>query len=138
MFPTPRRWTAFLTMFQHENLRLAIVIDEYGGTAGLITRGDILEEIVQDVERENEAPRLRIEPQGNNRWLADGGVSLEDINDQLDLKLEAEGVDRIAGWIAAQMQRLPKAGEVIEGPGCRITVLELKKRRARTVLIEKS
>ena len=69
---------------------------------------------------------------------ADGGVSLEDINDQLDLKIEAEGVDRIAGWITAQMGRLPKAGEIVEGPGCRMTVLELKKRRVRTVLIEKT
>ena len=126
-----------LTMFQSEKLRLAIVIDEYGGTAGLITRGDILEEIVQDVEKGHNVPRLRIEPQGPNRWLVDGSTSLEDINDQLGLALAAEGVDRIAGWVTAHTQRIPKPSEVVEDQHCRITVLEVKKRRLRTLALEK-
>lgn len=126
-----------LTTFQQGNLHIAIVIDEYGGTAGLITRGDILEEIVQDAEREGVAGKLHMESYGGNRWLVDGTTGLEDINYQLDLKLEAEGAGRIAGWVSAQMGRLPKPGDVIEAQGCRATVLEMKRHRIRTILLEK-
>jgi Mg2+/Co2+ transporter CorB len=128
---------SLLTMFQHDNLHVAIVIDEYGGTAGLITRGDILEEIVQEVDKRDGAPRLRIEPQGEGRWLVDGGVSLQDINYRLNLKLEAAGAERIAGWLSARMERLPKPGDVVEAQGCRATVWEVKRYRIRTVLLEK-
>ncbi len=128
---------SLLTMFQRENLRLAIVVDEYGGTAGLITRGDILEEIVQDIQSEYGRGGLRIEEQGRNRWIVDGTVSLEDVNYQLGLKLEAEAADRVAGWVSEQTGRLPKTGEVIEGQGCRATVIEVKKHRIRTVLLER-
>ena len=128
---------SLLTIFQHENLHIAIVIDEYGGTAGLITRGDILEEIVHDVENEYGDQRLRIEEEGPGRWRVDGAASLADINHQLDLSLEAEGAERIAGWVGAQVGVLPKTGDVIEAQGCRATVLEVKKHRIRALLIEK-
>lgn len=129
---------SLLTMFQRENLRLAIVVDEYGGTAGLVTRGDILEEIVQDIQSEYGRGGLRIEEQGRNRWVVDGTVSLEDVNYQLGLKLEAEAADRVAGWVSEQTGRLPKTGEVVEAQGCRVTVLEVKKHRIRTVLLERT
>ena len=128
---------ALLTTFQRENRRIAIVADEFGGTAGLITRGDILEEIADDVENEfGEVPAV-IQQTGPNVWLIAGSTSLEDINYELDLELEAEGADRIAGWITAQLEHIPKAGETALAQGVRITVERVRRQRIMMVQLEK-
>ncbi len=126
-----------LTTFQKENRRVAFVVDEYGGTAGLITRGDILEEIIADVDNEYSEAKLTIQEVGENRWLLDGSVSLEDINYELDTDLEAEGADRIAGWVSAQAERIPRMGEAFEAQGVRVTVQRVRKHRITLVLLEK-
>ncbi|NCC50496.1 MAG: HlyC/CorC family transporter [Spartobacteria bacterium] len=126
-----------LADFQHHHHRAAIVVDEYGGTAGLITRGDILEEITGEISNEYAEHQLKIERIGTNRWLIDGSVNLEDINDELELDLDEEGVDRIAGWVIAQTERLPKPGETVEAQGCRVTVQRMRKHRILLVLLDK-
>ena len=88
-----------LINFQRERRNVAFVSDEYGGTAGLITRGDILEEIAEDVENEYGDEQLSLQQIGINRWLIDGSISLEDVNYELGLELEAEGADRIGGIV---------------------------------------
>lgn len=128
---------SLLTMFQQQSKRLAIVIDEYGGTAGLITRGDIQDEVAQ---LSGEAPSdsaNAIEPSGQDRWQVNGSTSLEQINYELDLALEAEGVDRISGWITTHAGRIPKTGDVVSAQGCRVTVLKMRKHRITLVQIEK-
>ncbi len=127
-----------LRQFLKEGRRVAIVADEYGGTAGLITRGDILEEIAPDVGPEFGDPKPPIEKIGNNRWLVDGATSLEDINYELDMRLEDEGADRIAGWVAAQAEHIPRPGETVEAQGCRATVQRVRKQRVTQVLLEKT
>jgi putative hemolysin len=129
---------SLLTMFQQQSKRLAIVIDEYGGTAGLITRGDIQDEIAQTTGENTTDHTLSIEPAGPNRWLINGTTSLEQINYDLDLSLESEGADRIAGWITVHTGRIPKTGDVIEEQGCRVTVLKMRKHRITMVQIEKT
>ena len=126
-----------LTMFQQQQRRLAIVIDEYGGTAGLITRGDILDEIAEFAGGLPGDRKLAIEANGPNRWLVNGTVSLEEINYELDLKLDASGADRIAGWITARAGRIPRTGDVVEAQGARVTVLQMRKHRITLVQIEK-
>jgi putative hemolysin len=126
-----------LTTLQKENRRVAIVADEYGGTAGLITRGDILEEIVDYVGDEREEQKLTIEPGGKGRWLIDGSISLEEINYELDLNLEAEGADRIAGWVSAIAGHIPKPGEEVRHQGCSVTVRRVRKNRITLILLEK-
>ncbi len=128
---------SLLNMFQQQSKRLAIVIDEYGGTAGLITRGDIQDEIAQMTSENPEENTLDIEPTGPNRWLVDGSTSLEQINYELDLKLETEGADRVAGWITAHTGRIPKTGDVIEEQDCRATVIKMRKHRITQVQLEK-
>ncbi|MFU8780235.1 MAG: hemolysin family protein [Kiritimatiellia bacterium] len=126
-----------LTTFQRENRRIAIVADEFGGTAGLITRGDVLEEIADDVENEfGETPAV-IQQTGPNIWLIAGSTSLEDINYELDLELEAEGADRIAGWITAQLEHIPKAGETATAQGVRVTVERVRRQRIMMAQLEK-
>ncbi len=125
-----------LTLFQHERIPLAVVIDEYGGTAGLITRDDILEEILPDMGAEPGAPAA-IKSLGASRWLVDGSTSLEDINDELDLELTSDGADRISGWVTEKAEHLPRTGEVIIAQGCKVTVGEVKRHRIRSVILEK-
>ncbi len=126
-----------LTDFQRENRRIAIVSDEFGGTAGLVTRGDILEEIADDVNNEFSEQREIIRKTGENLWKISGSASLEDVNYELDLNLEAEGSDRIAGWVTAQTKRIPRPGETAEGQGVRITVQRIRHQRILLVLLEK-
>jgi putative hemolysin len=126
-----------LTLFQHEHIQIAIVIDEYGGTAGLITRDDILEEILPDMADAAGATG-GIKPLGSSRWIVNGTTSLEDINDELDLHLTSDGADRIAGWVTEKAERLPRSGEVVVSQGCKATVGEVKHHRIRTVILEKA
>ncbi|MCE9614413.1 MAG: CNNM domain-containing protein [Lentisphaerae bacterium] len=125
-----------LAQFQREHRRVAFVVDEFGGTAGVITRGDILEVIAPDLEEYGE-PRLTIQKVRANAWLIDGSASLEDVNYELETSLEAEGADRIAGWFLAQAERIPKAGDVVEAHGCRVTAQRVRRRRITLVLLEK-
>ncbi len=115
---------------------MALGADEFGGTAGLVTRGDILEEIADAETNEfgDEVPA--VQPLGGNRWLVEGQTSLEDLNYELDLDLTAEGADRIAGWVSARLERMPHPGDVVEGQGCRATVQRMRKRRVLQVLVE--
>jgi putative hemolysin len=126
-----------LTMFQQQARRLAIVIDEYGGTAGLITRGDILDEIAEFAGEKPDGQSPNIEPTGVRRWQINGSTSLEEVNYELDLTLDAEGADRIAGWVTARARRFPKTGDIFEDPGCRVTVLQMRKHRITRVQVEK-
>jgi putative hemolysin len=126
-----------LREFQSEARRVAIVSDEFGGTAGLLTRGDILEEIVEDVDDEFDERKLSIQQTENNNWLIDGSTSLEDINYELELELEAEGADRIAGWVLDQMERIPRTGDVITAQGCRVRVQRVRHQRITLVSLHK-
>lgn len=126
-----------LAEFRRENKRIAFVVDEYGGTAGIVTRGDILEEIIPDVEGEYRTEKLTIQETGINNWLVAGDTSLEDVNDELDLELEEDGADRISGWVTAQHEALPKPGNTVEAQGCRVTVRKVRRNRITLVELEK-
>ncbi|MBN1269476.1 MAG: HlyC/CorC family transporter [Kiritimatiellae bacterium] len=126
-----------LMQFHREHLRVAVVVDEYGGTAGLITRGDILEEITGDIYSELVKPRPLFQSAGPHRWLVDANISLEELNRKLLLHLEAEGADRLSGWIAAHAGHVPQQGDVVEAQGCRVTVQQTRKQRVTLAQIEK-
>ena len=124
-----------LTQFQKR--RIAVVVDEYGGTAGVVTRGDVLEEITGEIYNELNKPRPLFQAAGPHRWLVDANISLEEINRKLRLQLAAEGADRLAGWITAQAGHVPQQGDVVEAPGCRVTILQTLKQRVTLAQIEK-
>ena len=122
---------------QRERSRVAVVVDEYGGTAGLVTRGDILEEIADDVDDEFEDARLTLQQLSEDRWLVDGSVSIDDVADELDLELEAENADRIAGWVIAHAGRIPKPGAVVEAQGLRATVQRVRRHRITVIQLRR-
>jgi len=127
-----------LMTFQREKRRIACVTDEFGGTAGVVTRGDIMEEIVAGVESEYGETEPEIRAIGPNRWVVDGSVSLEEVNYELGLELESEGADRVSGWITGHLERIPRQGDVVEAQACRVTVSVVRKRRVIQVVLEKT
>ncbi|HRR33515.1 MAG TPA: hemolysin family protein [Kiritimatiellia bacterium] len=125
-----------LVTFQRSGKHIACVLDEYGGTAGLITRGDILELITDPVtsaKEEDDSPIRRVGP---DVWLLEGTVSLEEVNHELDLQLEADDADRIAGWVTFHAGRLLKTGQCVVAQGCRVTVRRMRKQRIEAVQLE--
>lgn len=125
-----------LRQFLREKRRAAVVVEEYGGTAGLITRGDILEEITGDIDDEQGQHELLLSQIGPHRWIMDGRVSLEQIAETFDLTFEEEGVDRIAGWISARLERIPRPGDVVESGRFRIAVRRMHRHRVALVEME--
>ena len=126
-----------LITLQRNHLHIACVLDEFGGTAGLISRGDIIETITGEILLGTEQDSPEIQPIGTQRWLIDGSTSLDEINHELDVELEADGVDRIGGWVTAMAGRFLRAGEAVEAQGCRVQVRRLRKLRIEQVILER-
>jgi putative hemolysin len=126
-----------LITLQRHRRHIACVLDEYGGTAGLVVRSDILEIITGEIPLGASQETPEIQPLGGNRWLIDGSTSLDTVNHELDLELEAEGADRIGGWVTARAGRFLKAGEIVEAQGCRVQVRRLRRTRVEQVLLER-
>ncbi len=124
-----------LISFKRGGHRLACVVDEYGGTAGIISRGDILDIIMEDVETEK-LDDLEIQPAGPGRYLIEGSTPLHTINHELGTDLTADDSDRIAGWVTLHAAGLPRSGQSIVAQGCRVTVTKRRKRRILQLLLE--
>lgn len=122
--------------FRKSGKPMAIVLDEYGGTAGIITPNDIMELVVGPCvfgDRGDEPVIARIAPR---TWKIDARASLDEINRELGIELEAEDADRLAGWIASHAERIPHVGQEIEADGCRATILKRRRRRVTLVKLE--
>ena len=130
-----------LAKMQATRIHLALVIDEYGGTDGLASIEDIVEEIVGDIEDEHdEASEHTIIRQPDGSFLAMGRASLEEavevIGDQFDVGAASEEVDTIAGYIVTLIGRVPVRGELVSGPGeFEIEILDADPRRVKRVRI---
>ena len=126
-----------LTRFQKDKVRIAVVVDEYGGVAGVVTRGDILEEITGDIYNELSKPRAIFQSAGPYAWLVDANISLEEINRKLRLNLEADTSDRLAGWITEHLGSVPKQDDVVQSQGVRVRVMQTIRLRVTLAHIEK-
>ena len=125
-----------LATFAKSRKQLAVVLDEYGGTAGIITPNDILELIVGPGVFANPDEEPAIVRKGPNVWVIDARASIDEINRALDIELEAEDADRLSGWVQFHAERLPHVGQEIEADGCRATVLKRRRRRVTLVRLE--
>lgn len=124
-----------LKRMQKESTHMAILIDEYGGTSGMITIEDILEEIVGDIRDEfDKEERPEIEQLDEHTYIFDGKVLLTDVNSLLSTELEHEDIDTIGGWLYDRMPDCKK-GSKLEWNGIQFTVLEREKHRIRKVQI---
>ena len=125
-----------LVTFAKSRKPLAVVLDEYGGTAGIITPSDILELIVGPGVFANPNQEPAIVRKNGNIWEIDARASLDEINRELDIELEAEDADRLSGWVQFHAERLPHVGQEIVADGCRATVLKRRRRRVTLVRLE--
>lgn len=135
--PESARLNRLLSRFQKDKIRLAVVVDEYGGAAGLITRGDILEEITGDIYNELSKPRPIFQTAGPHAWLVDANISLEELNRKLLIHLDAATSDRLAGWIAERLGKVPAQDDVVEAQGVRVRVMQTLRLRVTLAHIEK-
>ena len=125
-----------MVMLESRKRRVACVTDEFGGTAGIVTVGDIMDEITSDVSVSGHS-RTGIEALAEGRWLAGGDTSLEEVNFELGLQLGAEAASRLGGWLAANLERIPRRGDVVEAQGIRAVVRSVRSRRVLSVVVEK-
>jgi magnesium and cobalt transporter len=114
---------------------MALVADEYGGTAGLVTIEDLLEEIVGEIFDEYDRAEERVVDLGDGTLLLDGRVSVSDFNDLLGTAIEMEA-DSIGGLFVETAGHIPEVGESIEVEGVRMTVRDVENNRVRRLLVE--
>ena len=134
--PETMRALDLLRSFLTHPQRLAIVVDEFGGTEGVVTFNDIVEEVISDaVPRGDEA--LYIEEIGVGKWLASGGARLDDLGELVGVNLTREGLDTIGGLIFNQLGYLPKPGTSVEIPPLRLEIRRSSRKRVLEVAVEK-
>jgi magnesium and cobalt transporter len=121
---------------QSRKRRAACVVDEFGGTAGIVTQGDVMEEIMEE-SRRGSVSRVGIESAGDGRWRVGGDTSLDEINAELGLHLTAENATRIGGWTSERLERIPRRGDTIRQPDCRVTIRAVRNRRVTSVILER-
>lgn len=135
--PESKRVDDLLAELQQAKIHMAIVVDEYGGTAGIVTIEDILEEIVGEIEDEYDKEVPQIERISDEEVLVDGRLLLEEIYDELELEWIERPQGTVAGLIQRELGRIPKAGDIVEVPGMRLTVESVERRRVRQVRAER-
>jgi len=126
-----------LRELQRERIQLAIVVDEYGGIAGLVTVEDALEEIVGEIEDEYDTVEPFCEMVSDQEAIFNARIDLDDVNSLLDTDLPTEDSDTLGGLIYSSLGGVPKVGDEVELDGVRITVLSLLGRRIKKVRVVK-
>ena len=125
-----------LKNFRKQEHPVAIVVDEYGGTQGMVTLEDVLEEIVGEIEDEFDKSEIMVQKLDEHRYLVNGKARLELVNEQCGLALRSPDVETIAGWMIAQLGALPKEGEQVRAGNLRATARKVIKNRVGEVLLE--
>lgn len=127
--------SSLLGLMQKRKTQIALLIDEYGGTSGLVTAEDILEEIVGEIQDEFDEERPAVEAAGADIWSVDGLLLLEEVNKRLGLGLVSEDYDTLGGWLYAQLESPPHRHQRIRAEGCELMVEEVDHLRISRVLI---
>ena len=133
--PESKKIDDLLREMQAHRVHMAIVVDEYGGTAGLVTIEDLLEEIVGEIQDEYDKEESLMQPVSEGEAIFEGITPLDDVNETMGLNLEAEDVDSIGGYVYSQLGRIPANGDVVDTDGATITVLATTGRRIKKVKV---
>jgi CBS domain containing-hemolysin-like protein len=120
---------------QAEKFHLALVADEYGALAGLITLEDCLEELVGDIIDEHDEEDVEVQRLADGSYLVDGAMAIEDINDLLRVRIADDDIDTVGGFVFGTLEHVPDEGEYVVHDGWRFTVDELEGRRIRRVKV---
>lgn len=130
-----KKITELLEEMKKDKSQMAIVVDEYGGTAGLITIEDLVEEIVGEIEDEYDEDESDIEVIKEDEYIIDGGKKISEVNELIGTNLESEEFDSIGGFIIGHLKRLPEEHEVIEVDGVKLCIESLDKNRIKKIRV---
>ncbi len=135
--PETKKVDELLREMQQRHVHVAIVVDEYGGTAGLITIEDMIEEIVGEIQDEYDREEAPIEQVSENEAVFDARVSIRDVNDALDLDLSDDDFDTVGGLVYHELGKVPTVGDEIRVDGALVQVLATNGRRVKKVRVTK-
>jgi CBS domain containing-hemolysin-like protein len=126
-----------LSLFLSKHLHLAIVVDEFGGTVGMVTLEDVLEELVGDIQDEFDTDKEEFKKINANEFTVDGTLGLYELNDLAKLELENPDVSTIGGYVTHLLGHLPKQGEQVEIDNYCVTVTQADSRRIQQLHFQK-
>lgn len=132
-----KKVSELLREFQSEHIQVAVVVDEYGGTAGIVTIEDVVEEIVGEIADEHEEEEATIVDMGGGEYMVSGQLRVESLEELLDAGLESEDYETIAGLIFTSTGRVPKVGVVVKKNGYQFIVDRADRRRIYRVRVSK-
>ena len=135
--PETKRVPELLKQFQRQQTQCAIVVDEYGGTAGLVTIEDLLEEIVGEIRDEYDVELEPIVDEGHGRFVFSGKVDVDEVAQRLDVHIEREGFETVGGYLLSHIGRVPAVGERFDVDGLSVEVLGAERRRINKVRISR-
>lgn len=135
--PESKMLDDLLADLQQRKVHIAIVVDEYGGTAGVVTIEDILEEIVGEIQDEYDSEESTFQMISEDEYIFNARIDLDDVNEMLGTDLPTEQGDTLGGFVYSQLGKVPAAGEVILFDGYSIEVLSVAKRRIQKVRIRR-
>lgn len=135
--PATKRASKLLGELQGRQVHMAIVVDEYGGTAGLVTVEDLLEEIVGEIRDEHDVEADTVTDEGEGSLVCSGNVGINDLSERFDIHIEREGFETVGGYLLSHLGRMPYVGEQFEADGLLVEVLEVERRRINKIRLKR-
>src|SRR5688572_18533017 len=137
LVPESKRVSELLKEMQRRQAQMAIVVDEYGGTAGLVTVEDLLEEIVGEIRDEYDVESETVTDEGGGVFVLSGKVSIDEVADRLGVEIEREGFETLGGYLLSHLGRMPYVGETFNVDELAVEVLEVERRRITKVRVRR-
>lgn len=125
-----------LREFQKNRISIAVVIDEYGGVAGIVTMEDVIEEIVGEIQDELEKEEVDCKELEEGTYLVSGRMNLDDFNEKLGSNFVSEDVNSIGGFVVSKLEHLPKKGETLTIDGYEIKILDVYKYSIKRLIVK--
>ncbi len=135
--PETKRVVDLLREFQQKRLQLAIVVDEYGGTAGLVTVEDVVEELVGEIRDEYDSEAEPIWPRTTTRSCSARRSAIDEMTDRLGVEIEDGDFETVGGYVLSRVGRVPAVGERFTFDGLEVEILEAERRRIHKVRIHR-
>ena len=135
--PESKRVPELLKEFQRKRIQAAVVVDEYGGTAGLVTIEDLLEEIVGEIRDEYDVEVEPVLAEHDGSFVFSGRTHVRELAERLKIDVENEGYETVGGYLLAHVGRVPHVGETFELDGLSVEVLEAERRRITRVRVRR-
>jgi CBS domain containing-hemolysin-like protein len=137
LVPESKRVSDLLKEMQRRQVQMAVVVDEYGGTAGLVTIEDLLEEIVGEIRDEYDVESETVTDEGNGVFVFKGKVGVDEVRDRLGVTIEREGFETLGGYLLSHLGRMPYVGESFDVDELSVEVLEVERRRISRVRVRR-